>query len=338
MTQARLRRLSHRHLDEPTARPRVGRVPTRLGCMRLVFAGTPTVAADTLRTVLDDSNHDVVAVLTRPDAPQGRSSRPVPSPVADLATERGIEVLKPARAKDPELAERLAELAPQCCPVVAYGGLIPQALLNVPDYGWVNVHYSLLPRWRGAAPVQHAILAGDAVTGVTVFGLVAELDAGDILGQREFALSADATSGSVLAALQPLGAQTLLEVLGDLEHRRAQARPQPSEGITVAPKLTVAQARLDWHSAAVELDRRIRANNPAPIAWTEFGGQRCRILSARLVEDVGLEPGELLAQKRRLLVGTGNGTLELLSVQPAGKKALAGADWGRGLHHEGRFE
>lgn len=311
---------------------------TRLGCMRLVFAGTPTVAADTLRTLLEDSRHEVVAVLTRPDAPQGRSSRLIPSPVADLATERGIEVLKPARAKDPELAERLAELAPDCCPVVAYGGLIPQPLLDLPEHGWVNVHYSLLPRWRGAAPVQHALLAGDAVTGVTVFQLVAELDAGDILGQREFALSEDATSGSVLAALQPLGAQTLLEVLHDLEDHHAVARPQPSEGITVAPKLSVAQARLDWHSPAVELDRRIRANNPSPIAWTEFGGQRCRILSARVVEDAGLEPGALLPQKRRLLVGTGSGTLELLSVQPAGKKPLAGADWGRGLHTEGRFE
>lgn len=306
--------------------------------MRLVFAGTPTVAADTLRTLLDESHHDVVAVLTRPDAPQGRSSRPVPSPVAELASERAIEVLRPVRAKDPELAERLAELAPDCCPVVAYGGLIPQSLLDLPEHGWVNVHYSLLPRWRGAAPVQHALLAGDAVTGVTVFGLVAELDAGDIFAQREFALSEQDTSGSVLAALQPLGAQALIEVLDEVEHGRAIARPQPSQGVTVAPKLSVAQARLDWSASAVDLDRRIRANNPAPIAWTEFGGQRCRILSARVVEDADLEPGALLPQKRRLLVGTGEGTLELLSVQPAGKKPLAGADWGRGLHTEGRFE
>lgn len=306
--------------------------------MRLVFAGTPEVAAETLRELLDDGSHEVVAVLTRPDAPQGRSSRPVPSPVAELAAQRGIEVLKPARASDPALATRLVELSPDCCPVVAYGGLIPQSLLDMPTHGWVNVHYSLLPRWRGAAPVQHAILAGDAITGVTVFALVAELDAGDILGQQEFPLSADATTGSVLSALQPLGAQTLLEALDDLQNRRAHPRPQPVEGITVAPKLSVAQARLDWNRSAVELDRQIRANNPAPVAWTEFEGQRCRILSARPAEDTALEPGVLLPQKRRLLVGTGAGTLELVTVQPAGKKPLAGADWGRGFHSEGRFE
>lgn len=305
--------------------------------MRLLFAGTPTVAAQTLRSLLDDSAHEVVAVLTRPDAAQGRSSRPVPSPVAQLASERGIEVLKPVRASDPDLAARLADLAPDCCPVVAYGGLIPQKLLDLPRYGWVNVHYSLLPRWRGAAPVQHAIAAGDAVTGVTVFQLVAELDAGAVLSQQEFPLPAEATSGEVLAALQPLGAHALLEVLAELESGRAQPQPQPSEGITMAPKLSVAAARLDWTRPAVELDRQIRANNPSPIAWTEFDGQRCRILTCRVAEVTELGCGELRAEKRRLLVGTGAGSLELLSVQPAGKKPLAGADWGRGLHGGGQF-
>ncbi len=163
--------------------------------MRLVFAGTPQVAADTLTHLLDHGGHEVVAVLTRPDAPQGRSKRPVPSPVAALAQERGIEVLRPARAADPGLAARLAELAPQCCPVVAYGGLIPQTLLEPPEHGWVNVHFSLLPRWRGAAPVQHAILAGDEVTGVTVFELVAALDAGPVLGTREYRFGAADTAG-----------------------------------------------------------------------------------------------------------------------------------------------
>ncbi len=305
--------------------------------MRLVFAGTPTVAAQTLRGLLDDPAHEVVAVLTRPDAPQGRSSRLVPSPVAELASERGIEVLKPVRASDPDLTARLAELAPDCCPVVAYGGLIPQKLLDLPRHGWVNVHYSLLPRWRGAAPVQHAIAAGDAVTGVTVFQLVAELDAGDVLSQAEFPLPADATSGQVLAALQPLGAQVLLEVLAEIEAGRAQPVPQPAQGVTVAPKLSVAGARLDWSRPAVELDRQIRANNPSPIAWTEFDGQRCRILTCRVAEVTELGCGELRAEKRRLLVGTGAGSLELLSVQPAGKKPLAGADWGRGLHGGGQF-
>ncbi len=305
--------------------------------MRLVFAGTPTVAAQTLLSLLDDSDHEVVAVLTRPDAPQGRSSQPVPSPVAQLASERGIEVLKPVRASAPDLAARLADLAPDCCPVVAYGGLIPQKLLDLPRYGWVNVHYSLLPRWRGAAPVQHAIAAGDTVTGVTVFQLVAELDAGDVLSQREFPLSAEATSGEVLAALQPLGAQALLEVLAEIESGRAQPQPQPADGVTVAPKLSVAAARLDWTRPAVDLDRQVRANNPSPIAWTQFDGQRCRILACRVCDVTDLDCGELRAEKRRLLVGTGAGSLELLSVQPAGKKALAGADWGRGLRGGGRF-
>lgn len=310
--------------------------------MRLVFAGTPTVAADTLRTMLDDPRHEVVAVLTRPDAPRGRSAQPVPSAVAQLAAERGLEVLKPARANDPALATRLAELAPDCCPVVAYGGLIPQALLDLPAHGWVNVHYSLLPRWRGAAPVQHAILAGDAVTGVTVFQLVAELDAGAILAQQEYPLSEDATSGAVLEALQPVGEQLLRQVLAEIEDGQAVPRPQPEQGVTVAPKLSVDAARVDWQRTAAEVDRLVRANNPAPTAWTELAGQRCRILACRPLppeaEVAALAPGELCSQKRRLLVGTGAGVVELLSVQPAGKKPLAGADWGRGLRDGGQFQ
>lgn len=310
--------------------------------MRLVFAGTPTVAADTLRTLLDDDRHEVVAVLTRPDARQGRSSRLVPSPVADLAAERGLEVLKPTRASDPGLAARLAELAVDCCPVVAYGGLIPQPLLELPVHGWVNVHYSLLPRWRGAAPVQHAIMAGDAVTGVTVFQIVAELDAGAILAQEEFPLSDDATSGAVLDALQPVGGRLLRQVLAEIEDGLAVPQPQSEQGVTLAPKLSVEAARVNWQHSAAQVDRLVRANNPAPTAWTELAGQRCRILTCRPLPPqadlVDLAPGELHPEKHRLLVGTGDGVVELLSVQPAGKKPLAGADWGRGLHEGGRFQ
>lgn len=305
--------------------------------MRLVFAGTPTVAADTLEHLLQQGRHEVVAVLTRPDAAQGRSSRKVPSPVAQLAESQGIEVLRPLRARDPELAERLAELAPDCCPVVAYGGLIPQPLLELPPHGWVNVHYSLLPRWRGAAPVQHSILAGDEVSGVSVFSLVPELDAGPVYASREYRFGPNQTAGAALAALQPIGAEVLSEVLDGLAAGATHAVPQPAEGVTLAPKLSQSAARLNWTHSAVELSRQIRANNPSPIAWTELAGERFRVLTAEPVEGT-LAPGEIAAGKREVLVGTGAGLLRLGQVQPAGKRALAAADWGRGLRGPGKFE
>ncbi len=305
--------------------------------MRLVFAGTPQIAADTLALLLEESRHDVVAVLTRPDAPQGRSSRLVPSPVAELAAQNGIEVLRPERARDPELATRLAVLAPDCCPVVAYGGLIPQPLLDLPPHGWVNVHFSLLPRWRGAAPVQHAILAGDPVTGVTVFELVAELDAGPVLASLDYPLAPLETAGEALEALQVRGARLLLDTLDAIEAGTAIARPQPLDGVTLAPKLSVDGARIDWTTSAAVIGRQVRANNPSPGAWTLWDDQRLRVLLAAPAESSALAQSELQVEKRRVLVGTGEGDLELLSVQPAGRKPLPGADWGRGLRKLGRF-
>ncbi len=306
--------------------------------MRLVFAGTPQVAADTLAHLLERGRHEVAAVLTRPDAAKGRSSRLVPSPVAELALDQGIEVLRPARAGDPELASRLAELAPDCCPVVAYGGLIPRALLSQPRCGWVNVHFSLLPRWRGAAPVQHAILAGDEVTGVTVFELVEALDAGPVLATTEYHLGADETAGEALAALQARGADLLADTLDALESGAVVAAPQPADGITLAPKLTVDGARIDWTRPAAGIARQVRANNPSPVAWTGLGGERFRVLLAVPAAQAGLEPGEVRPGKREVLVGTGDGSLELRLVQPAGKRALPAVDWGRGLRGPGRFE
>jgi len=305
--------------------------------MRLVFAGTPLVAANTLARLLADDGHEVVAVLTRPDAPQGRSSRLVPSPVAQLAKERGIEVLRPARASDPDLAARLAELDPDCCPVVAYGGLIPRSLLDLPRHGWVNVHFSLLPRWRGAAPVQHAILAGDEVTGVTVFELVEGLDAGPILASAEHALGASESAGEALEALEALGAEELVRTIDALAAGTITAVPQPGEGVTLAPKLTVQGARIDWSRPAVEISRQVRANNPSPVTWTELDGERFRVLHAMPAEGDDLAPAELRAGKRSVLVGTGSGSLELLRVQPAGKRPTAAADWGRGLRGDRRF-
>lgn len=306
--------------------------------MRLVFAGTPQVAADTLASLLDSGHHQVVAVLTRPDAPRGRSGRPVPGPVAELAAARGIEVLQPARASDPALAERLAELAPDCCPVVAYGGLIPRHLLDLPEHGWLNVHFSLLPRWRGAAPVQHAILAGDELTGVTVFELVEELDAGPVLATAGYRLGATGTAGEVLAALQPLGAGLLADTLDAVAAGSATRTAQPVTGITLAPKLTVAGARIDWRNPTAVLDRQVRANNPSPGAWTELDGERFRVLQAAPADAAGLDPGEVQPGRRSVLVGTGDGALELRLVQPAGKRALPAADWGRGLRGPARFE
>lgn len=305
--------------------------------MRLVFAGTPQLAADTLQLLLDSRRHQVVAVLTRPDAAKGRSSQLIPSPVAALAAERGIEVLKPARPSDPALAARLAELEVDCVPVVAYGGLIPGALLTAVPKGWVNLHFSLLPRWRGAAPVQRAILAGDEVSGVTIFELVAELDAGPVLATAPYNFGADETAGEALAGLTSLGGRLLLETLDALEAGTAVAQAQPEEGVTLAPKLTPAEARLDWQRPADELVRVVRANNPSPIAWTTLNGERIRVLRA-IAAPGQAEPGAVEVERKSVRVGTGAGLLELVEVQPAGKRVLAAADWARGLRQAVRFE
>ncbi len=306
--------------------------------MRLVFAGTPKVAADTLAVLLDDNRHEVAAVLTRPDAPKGRSARPVPSPVAELAAARGIEVLRPARPADPGLAARLAELDPDCCPVVAYGGLIPVALLALPRHGWVNVHFSLLPRWRGAAPVQRAILAGDEVTGVTVFRLVEELDAGPVLATATYPLGPSETAGDALDALQVRGAALLGDTLAGLGDGSVTGTAQPRDGVTLAPKLTVAAARIDWNRPGAEIDRLVRANNPSPVAWTELDGERFRVLRLGPADPTAeLEPGQVFPERNRVLVGTGDRPRELELVQPAGRRSLPAADWARGLRGRARF-
>jgi len=299
--------------------------------MRIVFAGTPPVAADTLRALLDDGRHEVVAVLTRPDAPKGRSGRPVPSAVAQLADERGIETLKPATLRDGDAGERLSALAPDCCAVVAYGLLVPSDLLALPQHGWINVHYSLLPRWRGAAPVQRAIMAGDEVTGVSVFRLVDELDAGPVLAHVSEPVR-DRDAGQLLGALQVIGTDALIASLSALEQGTASARTQPSEGVTYAPKLTVDDARLDWTRPAAELLRVIRGCNPTPVAWTVVDGERFRVLQAAAIAPAGLGPGEVVVDRRSVVVGTGDGDgIALVTVQPQGRRPMPAADWGRGL-------
>lgn len=306
--------------------------------MRIVFAGTPEVALPALQAI-SDSAHELVAVVTRPDAAQGRSRRLVPSPVASWAQQQGIEVLRPNRPGDSDFVARLTALTPDCCPVVAYGALIPAPVLGIPRHGWVNVHFSLLPAWRGAAPVQRAILAGDNRTGISIFDLVPALDAGPVYRREESLLGEMETSGDVLSRLASQGAGALVQVLDELEAGTAVATEQSEVGVSLAPKLTVGEARLDWTLSALQLDRTIRACNPNPVAWTTYRGQRVKIWVGKPQAGTVLEPGELQVGRRDVVVGTGRGVLELLQVQPAGKQPMEAAAWGRGLGPEpGRFE
>ena len=300
--------------------------------MRIVFAGTPEVALPSLEALLA-SEHEVVAVLTRPDAPSGRGKRLTPSPVAARAAELGIETLKPAKPRDPEFVARFQEVAPDCCPVVAYGALLPQSLLDLVPYGFVNLHFSLLPAWRGAAPVQHAVLAGDKVTGATTFRIVAALDAGPTFLQLTEPISPTDTSGELLTRLSISGADLLVRTLDGIADGSLTATPQPAEGITIAPKLTVEDARIDWTRSAVEIDRVVRGCSPAPGAWTTFRGERFKINSGKPMDNCEGVPGELTITKRSVTVAAGDGTGLLLGqVQAQGKKPMNAADWARGVN------
>lgn len=298
--------------------------------MRVLFAGTPEPAVIALRALLD-SRHDVVAVLTRPDARTGRGRTLHPSPVKQVALDAGIEVLTPARARDVEFADRLGELAPEAAPIVAYGGLIPPALLDVPTHGWVNLHFSLLPAWRGAAPVQHALIAGDEITGATTFRLEEGLDTGPVLGVCTEPVGPRDTSGDLLERLAHGGARLLVDTLDALEEGILRARPQPSEGVSHAPKLTVEDARVRWEHTAAQVDRRIRGCTPAPGAWSTLRGERIKLGPAGVAPGADpLGPGELRVGKRAVHVGTGSTPVELHTVQLPGKRPMPAADWARG--------
>ena len=331
--------------------------------MRLVFAGTPPAAVPSLDALLD-SGHEVAAVVTRPDAAAGRGLRIAESPVARRARESGIEVLKPLRPRDPEFLARLREIAPDCCPVVAYGALVPAAALEIPPHGWINLHFSLLPAWRGAAPVQHAILHGDDITGATTFRLVAELDAGPVFGMLTEPIGLSDTAGDLLARLSVAGAGLLMATLDGVADGTLQARPQPADGVSLAPKVTPADAQVTWAHPAAAVDRQIRACTPAPGAWTTLGGTRVKLgplASARPASQPGeslvlapratpipaaagpvpLAPGEVRvlrdrASGDRVLAGTGTWPVELGEVQPDGKRRMPAADWVRGLRLDGR--
>lgn len=303
--------------------------------MRLVFAGTPEPAVPALRALLD-SRHEVVAVVTRPDAPAGRGRRVTRSPVGRLADEHGIEVLTPAKPSDEEFLARLRELAPDACPVVAYGALLGPRALEIPRHGWINLHFSLLPAWRGAAPVQAAIRAGDEITGASTFRIVPELDAGPVYGVVTEKIGPTDTAGELLSRLAVSGARLLVSTMDGIEDGTLRAVPQPAEGVTYAPKVTVADARVSFTEPAVAVDRLVRAVTPEPGAWAQFRGARLKLGPVSVVADTGLRlaPGELKVERHQVLVGTATEPVRLGEVQAPGKKRMAATDWARGTRIE----
>jgi methionyl-tRNA formyltransferase len=299
--------------------------------VRIVFAGTPEPALPSLRRLIDSPHHDVVAVLTRPDAAAGRRAKPSPSPVARLALEHGIPLLRPARPNSEEFIAELTELAPEACAVVAYGALLSERLLAVPTHGWINLHFSLLPAWRGAAPVQAAIAAGDTVTGATTFQIELALDSGPVYGVVTETIRPADTAGDLLERLAISGAALLDTTLNGIADGSLTAVPQPAEGITVAPKVTVEDARVRWDLPAHVVDRRIRAVTPNPGAWTMIGDLRVKVGPVTVEESSNsLAPGAIRVEKKGVHVGTGSQPVLLGQIQPPGKKPMNAADWARG--------
>jgi methionyl-tRNA formyltransferase len=278
------------------------------------------------------SGHEVTAVITRPDAPAGRGLHVAPSPVARRAESAGLEVLKPDRPGDPAFLDRLRQIAPGCCPVTAYGALIPRQALDIPEHGWVNLHFSLLPAWRGAAPVQHAILHGDDVTGATTFQIVAALDAGPVFGVVTEQVKPTDTAGDLLDRLAVSGAELLVATMDGIESGELVPRPQPADGVSLAPKITTQDARVRWNEPATAVGRQVRACTPAPGAWTALNGTRIKLWPlAGTADDTGVPAGQLCVRGAQVLVGTGTRPVQLGEVQPHGKRRMPAADWARGL-------
>ena len=304
--------------------------------MRLLFAGTPEVALPSLRALID-SEHDVVAVLTRPDARRGRGRTLHPSPVAELARQEGIEVLTPRSLREDGVAERLTHLELDVAPVVAYGGLVPANLLDVPRHGWVNLHFSLLPAWRGAAPVQRAIIAGDEITGASVFQLEEGLDTGPLCGTLTEAVGPRDTAGDLLARLAESGAGLLVAAIDSIAAGTARPEPQPADGVSLAPKLEVADAAVRWADPAMAVDRLVRGCTPAPGAWTTLpDGGRLKLGPVTVRPEVDdLRPGHVRAGKHEVLVGTGSSAVALGEVAPAGRSWMPAEAWARGARPDG---
>jgi methionyl-tRNA formyltransferase len=301
--------------------------------MRLVFAGTPEVAVPALDAIAA-SAHDLVAVVTRPDAPSGRGRHLVRSPAGRWADEHGIEVLTPPKASDPAFLERLRELAPDACPVVAYGALLPQKALDIPPHGWVNLHFSVLPAWRGAAPVQAAVKHGDEITGASTFRIVKALDAGPVFGVLTEAIRSDDTAGVLLNRLAESGAELLVSTLDGIEDGTLVAVEQPDADVSYASKITTEDAKLDFTAPAIAVDRLARAVTPDPGAWAEFRGERIKLGPVKRVVADGLAPGVLRVERKRVLAGTATDPVALGEVQAPGKKRMAATDWARGARVE----
>lgn len=296
--------------------------------MRLVFAGTPAAAVPSLRRLADE--HQIVAVITRRDAELGRKRVLTPSPVAAVADELGLPTIKANRLDD-EVTARIRDLEPDLGTIVAYGGLVREPLLSTPRLGWVNLHFSLLPRWRGAAPVQHAVIAGDSETGAAVFQLVPQLDAGAVFADLRRPIAPDETAGELLESLAVSGADLLARTVDDLATGAATAVEQSGEP-TLAPKLGLADAHLDLSQSASVVYARLRGVTPEPGAFALLDGERFKVQSAREApKEERLAPGAVVLREKRVLVGTGTHPLELIQVQPAGRRAMSAADWWRGL-------
>jgi len=327
--------------------------------VRLVFAGTPEVAVPSL-DALSNSSHELLAVLTRPDALSGRGRSLVASPVKQRALALGLEVLAPRGPGDPQFQARLRELAPDVVPMVAYGALIPSSTLTIPAHGWINLHFSILPAWRGAAPVQRALMAGDEVTGATTFQVEPGLDTGPTYGVMTEAIKGDDTAGELLGRLAQAGAGLLVATLDALEAGQLHGVTQLAEGVSLAPKISVQDARICWRAPSLAIDRYVRGCTPSPGAWTTFRGERLNIHPVKLAAGTAvidsaqftapegtaseiegepfvgevLAPGEIAATKRAVRVGTASGAVQLGAVQPPGKKPMAAADWARGVRIE----
>jgi len=299
--------------------------------LRIVFAGTPAPALPSLQRLIDSPHHDVVAVLTRPDAAAGRRGKPAPSPCAQLALDAGIPILRPEQPNSAEFIAELTGIAPDCCAVVAYGALLSAQMLALPPHGWVNLHFSLLPAWRGAAPVQAAIAAGDTVTGATTFRIEPALDSGPVYGVLTQTITPTDTAGELLDRLAESGAMLLETTLDGIAAGTLNPIAQPTDGVSIAPKISVEQARVRWDLPAHVVERRIRSVTPNPGAWTMLGDMRIKLGPVTVEESgVAMEPGCIEVERSVLRVGTGSDPVLLGRIQPPGKKAMAAADWARG--------
>ncbi|MGW9412792.1 methionyl-tRNA formyltransferase [Arthrobacter cupressi] len=297
--------------------------------MKVLFAGTPAVAVPSLDALVN-AGFDVVAVLTRPDAPTGRKRILTPSPVAVRAAELGIDLIHASKV-DADTIARIASYEPDVAAIVAYGGIIPKAALSVPRHGWINLHFSLLPAWRGAAPVQRAVIAGDDITGAATFQLEEGLDTGPVFGTVTEAIRPEDTAGELLERLSASGAVLLSQTLSAVDAGRAAPAPQQGD-VSLAPKLTLDDGRIDWRQPALAVNRRARGVTPEPGAWTMWDGQRVKLEELALRPDVkDLAPGRVRVDGKNVLVGTGSHAVRLGRIQPAGKKMMASADWARGV-------